>query len=748
MNTQEELQIAEVLLDISIKKTLDYRIPQQLLGKVQVGSWISVPLRNRTCSGCVVKIKNHSSFSTLSEIQEVQSERPVLTHDLFQLLMWMARYYACPVERVLKSMLPSGVRKGVERKTQYLVLRGKTKEELSYLYRSLAEKAPQQAKVLEVMLQAKKGLLLTELLEQTSLKSYAPVKALQEKGFLLFESVKTGSQSLICGEEYFRTKPKQLRPEQSQALRNITSSLEGGIFQTHLLWGVTGSGKTEVYMQAIDRALELQKNALLLVPEISLTAQTIQRLKSRFTVPISVLHHRLSDGERKDAWNMIEEGKSRIVIGARSAIFSPIQNLGLIIVDEEHESSYKQTDDAPTYHARDVAVMRGKFNNATVVLGSATPSFESFHNAERGKYKLTTLFERSSSHQLPQVHIIDMRHENDKVKRISLLSDTLLTKIDQRIEKGEQTILFLNRRGYHTSCLCKHCSSVIKCAHCDTAMTFHKTFQTLACHLCGMERSPPKQCPTCKKDDLMQYRGAGTERVEATLKAILPHARVLRADLDTTRHKGSMEQILSAFRSGKADVLIGTQMIAKGLHFPEVTLVGVLNCDSPLHVPDFRASEQVFQLITQVAGRAGRGFEKGEVILQTSLPESSVILRAASQDFLEFYKEESAIRNIFGYPPYQHFVKCAFVGPDEKEVEKTAIEFHEAVQAILPQNYTLHPPVPSGHARVKDLWRYQVLIRGPSASTITALFEQIDTKLKRPASIRRLIDVDPLTTFF
>ncbi len=740
-------KIAEVLLDISIKKTLDYRIPERLKDSIHVGSWVSVPLRNSSRSGCIVSFKESSSFSTLSEIEEIVHDGPVLTSDLFQLLVWMARYYACPIERVLKSMLPSGVRKGVDRKTQYLVMRGKTRDEIALLYRSLAEKAPQQAKVLEIMLKVKKGILLTELLEEAECHA-SSVKALQEKGVLLFESVRTGMTSLLTGEEYFRTKPKILRIEQKEALSKITDTLEKGSFHTHLLWGVTGSGKTEVYMQAIDRALELGKSALLLVPEIALTAQTVHRLKSRFSIPISVLHHRLSDGERKEAWDNIRTGRSRIVIGARSAIFSPLPNLGLIIVDEEHESSYKQTDDAPTYHARDIAVMRGKLNSATVVLGSATPSFESFHNAEKGKYTLIPLLERSGSHQLPHVTIVDMKRENDKVKGICLLSDLLLSKIDERISKGEQSILFLNRRGYHTSCVCKNCVTVLKCPHCDTALTFHKFHHILACHLCGMETLPPNECPTCKKESLIQYRGAGTERIEATLKAILPHARVLRADQDTTRHKGSLDQLLTAFRSGKADVMIGTQMIAKGLHFPEVTLVGVLNCDSSLHIPDFRASENVFQLITQVAGRAGRGFEKGEVVLQTSLPESAVIQKAAAQDYLNFYREESAIREMFGYPPFLYFVKFTFVGPDEKETENAALLFHDAIYQVLPSHYIVHPPLPSGHAKIKDLWRFQVLVRGPNVSLITSRLEEIDKKVKRPSSIRRHIDVNPLTTFF
>ncbi|MGR3951359.1 MAG: primosomal protein N' [Chlamydia sp.] len=744
---QKKGRIAEIILDISIKKRLDYYIPDHLQESIQIGSWVTVPLRNGFRSGCVINIKSESAFSKLSEIKNAIQDGPILTPDLFSLMVWMASYYACPIERVLKAMIPSGVRKGTERKMQYLVMRGKTRDELIRVYRAIAEKAPQQAKALAIMLKVKKSILLTQLLEEAGCQS-SSVKALQEKGLLLLEPVRVGEKSILIGEEYFRTKPKILRTEQANALEKIIHSIEADSFQTHLLWGITGSGKTEVYMQAIDRALQLGKSALLLVPEISLTAQTIHRLKSRFSVPIAVLHHRLSDGERKETWSDILQERARIVIGARSAIFSPLPRLGLIIIDEEHESSYKQNDDSPSYHARDIAVMRGKYNNATVVLGSATPSFESFYNSEKGKYSLITLHERSGTHPLPKVHIIDMKLENDKIKGLALFSDLLLTKIDERTKKGEQSILFLNRRGYHTSCICKNCAAVIKCPHCDTALTFHRSSYILACHLCGMEEPPPKSCVICKTDDIIQYRGAGTERVEATLKAILPHTRVLRADLDTTRHKGSLDQILSSFRSGKADVLIGTQMIAKGLHFPEVTLVGIINCDAQLHIPDFRASENVFQLITQVSGRSGRGFEIGEVVLQTSLPDSSVIQKAARQDFLRFYQEEITVRELFGYPPYQHFVKFSFISDNRAEVEMASENFHREIQKILPPEYSVHPSIPAGHAKIKDLWRYQVLVRGAKASLITTLLETVDGNIKLPSSVKRYIDVDPLTTFF
>ncbi len=737
---------AEVLLEVSIRKPLDYTIPRELEHTVVPGCWVEVPLRHRLSRGYVLAIKTTSSIATPLPISAVLSDGPVITEDLFRLAVWMASYYATPIERVLKTMLPSGVRHGTGIKRQYRVVRAKTRDELVVCLRELRERAPAQAQVIEILLQTKGGMLLSELAEAAHCTP-SVIRSLCDKGLVRCDLVRT-DQPILVGETYCKTTPKRLLPEQQHAYHEIVASLKAHAFAVHLLYGVTGSGKTEVYMQAIDEALTMGKGVLMLVPEIALTTQTILRFQSRFDVPLAILHHRLSDGERNEAWNEIRKGQRKIVIGARSAVFSPISNLGLIIIDEEHEHSYKQTDDSPAYHARDVGVMRGKLNNATVVLGSATPALESFYNASTHKYRLLKLSERPSEATLPKVHIVDMRREYDKAKGITLFSELLLDKIHQKTERGEQTMLFLNRRGYHTTSTCLQCGTVMRCSHCDGALTFHKSSHKLACHLCGLETAPPTLCPHCRTPSMIKYRGVGTEKIEAMLHGIFPGTRVLRADADSTRHKGAMEQIFHEFRTGKADILIGTQMIAKGLHFPEVSLVGVLNCDATLNIPDFRAQESVFQLITQVAGRAGRGLSHGEVILQTCLPDHATILAAAQQDYLSFYKDETAIRKAFHFPPYTHIIKFVFHGTDERAVCAAATSWADALQHQLPHHFICHPALPCGHAKINDRWRYQCLVRGPSVTPVTTLTEHLDRTIKLPSGVQRFCDVDPISTFF
>ena len=542
------------------------------------------------------------------------------------------------------------------------------------------------------------------------------------------------------------TRPKKLHIEQTQALDKIKESLYANKFQTHLLYGITGSGKTEIYLQAIEEAIALNKGVIMLVPEIALTRQTIERFKSRFSEKVAILHHRISDGKRKQAWEGIANGTISIVIGARSAIFSPMQNLGLIIVDEEHEPSYKQQQESPTYHARDIAVVRGKKNHATVILGSATPSLESYYNALQGKYSLSILRCRHENAKLPHVEIIDMKQEYEKAKRGTLFSDKLLQGLQSCQKKGEQAILFLNRRGYHTNVQCTSCGNSIKCTHCDTALTHHKKDAKLSCHLCGYEISPPSICPTCHEPALTKFTGIGTEKIEASLKACLPDLRIIRLDRDATKHKGSLEILLHDFRTGKADVLIGTQMIAKGLHFPDVTLVGVLNCDTQLHLPDFRAQENIFQLITQVSGRAGRGESAGTVILQTQVPSHETLHFAKSHDFEGFYQQEIEVRRHFFFPPFSRIIKLSFTSKQESKAEIQAEEFRAACEKIAPDGIILHPVAPAGHAKVKDNYRFQFLIRGKSIPEMLSLIERADAQVQY--KIPRFIDVDPISTYF
>lgn len=738
---------ASVILDLSIDKTLDYGIPEPLLNQARRGVRVSVPLKGHLRNGYIFSVKDTPDFSPVLPIHKILSETELITDDLFELAIWMARYYCAPLRQVFKAILPSSIRKETQHKQQLYVMRGKTKEQLRLACESLRNKSDAQAAVLDVMLQVNKGILLSELLEETG-GSRSPVDTLAKKGMLVLDIVRVDRSPLV-NETYFQTKPKSLSKEQEEALGKILEDFKEKRFATHLIHGVTGSGKTEIYLQAIEQVLQANMGSIMLVPEIALTTQMIERFRSRFEGHIAILHHRLSNGERFDEWHKIRRGEAKIVIGARSAVFSPVQNLGIIIVDEEHEPSYKQSEEAPCYHARDVAVMRGKLNQCVVVLGSATPSLESYYNTQKGKYQLSSLFKRADSASIPTFSIVDMRKEFEKARGYTIFSDLLLTGIKKRQEKGEQTILFLNRRGFHTTQFCQKCGQIVQCQHCDVGLTFHKGDNVLSCHMCGYQLTPPPTiCKSCSCEQTMKYRGVGTEQVERALHAIFPQIRTIRLDADTTRHKGSHQKLLREFGTGKADVMIGTQMIAKGLHFPEVTLVGVLNCDGSLNIPDFRASETVFQLITQVSGRSGRGVTKGEVVVQTCIPENKTILLAAQQDYDRFYAQEIAVRQMFHYPPFVHLAKLGFTGPHAGQTQAFAEEVRRKLLERLTESFELHPVIPAGHQKVKDRYRYQFLVKGSNLSLLNKHIEAVLGAVVIPSKLVVRVDIDPTSTFF
>lgn len=736
---------AAILFDLAINKTLDYRIPDAMRHLAQKGSRVLAPVRGVMRSGYIFELKAEPEVAKVSALSEVLSPEPLLTPELFELAVWMASYYCAPLSSVLKTILPASVRGKATVQQQLFVSRAVTRDEMADACRTLRTKCPAQVDVLDVMLQVSRGMLLTELLEETE-TTRTTINALVKKGLLAIGPVQIDRSPLI-DEEYIKTRPKKLSEEQRIALERIQHAIDNGLFETHLIHGVTGSGKTEVYLQAIAHTLAAGKGAIVLVPEIALTPQTVERFRSRFDDSIAVLHHRLSHGERHDEWHRIQRGDASIVIGARSSIFCPMPNLGLVIVDEEHEASYKQADSSPCYHARDLAVIRGKLSKCPVVLGSATPSMESYHNAISGRYVLSTLKARADSAAIPQVTIVDMMKEKERGE--GTFSRALLDGIDKRHKQGEQVILFLNRRGYHTSLMCQGCRKVIECRHCDTALTFHKNDQCLCCHLCGFQISPPPSiCPTCGQANTLRFRGLGTQQLEKSLHAIFPGIRSIRMDADTTRHKGSHQKLLRDFGSGKADVLIGTQMIAKGLHFPQVTLVGILNCDSALNIPDFRASEQVFQIMTQVAGRAGRGALPGEVIMQTLMPENRTIQLAARQDYETFFNEEQEVRKLFGYPPYNQLVKFLFSGTDEKKVLREAEAFRQQLIVRVPDVYEVNPVLPAGHAKIKDRFRLQFLVKGPKGTLLSRAIEDLQKSHTMSKQVRVLIDINPLSTYF
>ncbi len=539
--------------------------------------------------------------------------------------------------------------------------------------------------------------------------------------------------------------------------RDAQSGQARGLFHPRLshsvflLHGVTGSGKTEVYLQAIAHALRQGKGAIVLVPEISLTPQTVERFKARFSsgplqTLVAVLHSHLSDGERHDEWHKIRQGRARIVIGARSAIFAPVDPLGLIIVDEEHEHSYKQ-EEAPRYHARDVAVVRGRMENAVVVLGSATPSMESFYNAQKGKYRLLEMPVRADDKKMPVVRVIDMRQVARREKAAPILSPELKEAIHRRLDRKEQTLLFLNRRGFATSLQCPLCGYVAQCPNCSLSLTYHRQAAQLRCHICGHEAAAPVVCPEPKcRNPAIRYSGLGTEKVEATLGKLFPTARIRRMDSDTLKRKEDYRRILGDFRTGKIDLLVGTQMIAKGLHFPNVTLVGIIHADLSLHIPDFRAGERTFQLLTQVAGRAGRGDVEGEVFVQAFTPFHPAIQYARRHDFPGFYEQEIDFRRQLNYPPVSRIALLLFRGRNEEKVKFSAAHVRHEIEKWKPAfpDMIMAGPAAAPLARTESKYRYHLVLRTRRMTALSQKLAELIASLTLPEEVVMTVDVDPV----
>ncbi len=736
---------AGVILDQAVDKVLDYEIPSHLQGFIMIGSRVVVPMKTGTARGTVWKLKNNTNSPYTKEISEIATTSSVLTPDLIQLAEWMSHYYASPLFKTLKIILPKHIREHEKERMQQHVRCLLSLEDTKSYSISIKQKSPGQAAILETLIRKGGSFPLSFLLKETGV-TQSPVTTLVKNGILSL--VAAPKETIEPFEaDYFLSSSKKLTEEQQSALEKIQISLKSNTFSTHLLYGVTGSGKTEVYLQAIEEALKQDKGIIFLVPEIALATQTIERLKSRFEEKIAILHHRLSPGEKKESWHQIHSRKARIIVGARSAIFCPVPNLGLIIVDEEHESSYKNMGESPFYQARDVAIMRAKFAQGVALLGSATPSLESYRNALLGKYILSELSQRPDKATMPKVRIIDMKEENIKQKRKALFSDPLLKAIKDRLQKGEQSLLLLNRRGYHTSQVCLECSFSSKCPNCEALLTYHLDEKKLSCHLCNYETHPFRTCPSCHCSTSMKFKGVGTEMVEKVILALFPDCRVLRMDADTTKKKDSHEMLFKKFRSGKADILVGTQMIAKGLHFPSVTLVGVLDADLTLNIPDFRASESLFQLITQVAGRSGRSDLPGEVFIQTLLPTQPTLLHAANQDYPSFFKEESETRELFSYPPFIHLIKVNLSGLEEKQVEEKAKEARTYLIKNLPSFFEFLPVVPSGHAKVENRYRFQFIIKSKKILPASEILLQLQ-HLFLGKNVTLSVDIDPSSTFF
>lgn len=546
------------------------------------------------------------------------------------------------------------------------------------------------------------------------------------------------------------SKPFCLSPSQGKVLTVIREAIKEGRYGSFLLHGITASGKTEVYLQAIDEVRRQGKGAIVLIPEISLTKQIVDRFSLRFPCEVAVLHSGLSAGERHREWRKIRDGQANIVIGARSAVFAPMATLGLIVVDEEHETSYKQDETSPRYHGRDVAIMRARIENALIILGSATPSLESFYNTGRGKSRCLRLKERIDNRPLPRVRIVDMKRNLTSTpgvwngKAHGVLSLELRDELKGCLGRGEQAVLFLNRRGYSNFVLCRECGQVINCPDCDVSLTYHLKNKVLCCHYCNYTQSAPSYCPKCKGVNIGRL-GMGTQRVEEEAKRLFPQARVLRMDRDTTRRRGSHEVILSAFEKGEADILLGTQMVAKGLDFAGVTLVGVISADVALNLPDFRAGERTFNLLTQVGGRAGRGAKEGLVIIQTYNPNYYSIVAAKDHDYDSFYEQEILLRKELGYPPFNHLLNIKIEGPDEKTVIHGAQDLGRGLKSRnVESGCQILGPAPCSIPKIRRRYRWQILIKGKQPSKIRSLVQNSLESVSFARSLKLIIDMDPM----
>ena len=732
-------QYARVITDDPTDKELDYAIPEPWAGKVHIGSRIKVPLRSREILATVVALVDSPSVPNPRFFSELISERPILTKSLMGLAWWMAGYYCCPVEAAIRSILPQVIRKaelGFKRERVLTVNREISGEELP----KLAAKAPRQAEVMRIAMEITAPVRWREL-QLRAATTDRTIQQLVDRDWLRVD-LENAPRDPFANEQFVQSNPLTLNPGQREALETIIQSIGTRDARPILLHGITGSGKTELYLQAIHHCLQQGLGALMLVPEISLTPQTVERFKMRFqTELIAVLHSHLSGGERHDEWHKLHSGKARVAIGARSAVFAPVERLGLIVVDEEHETSYKQ-EEAPRYHARDLAVVRAQLDRCAIVLGSATPSLESYQNAMTGKYRLVRLNSRVDDRKLPLIRIVDMRQEYLKQKHLPLISNGLATAIETRLGKREQSILFLNRRGFATSLVCNQCGYVCDCPNCSVALTFHLAENRLKCHLCGHMAVAPRKCPKCA-DPSIRYAGYGTEKIEGVVQKLFPTATAARMDGDSMSRKDAYRQTLHAFRTGKIDILIGTQMIAKGLDFPNVTLVGIINADVGLHMPDFRAGERTFQLLTQVAGRAGRGDTEGEVYVQSSTPFSPAIQFARHHNFEGFWEQESEFRERCEYPPFVHLLMIHVRSEHQRRGEFSAETIHRRLAEQLSPGTTLNPVVPAPIERAKGYYRFQILIRTKAIRQASHSVRSVLQKLTFSDDVQVSVDVDP-----
>ncbi len=740
---------AKVIVDIThekLDKVFEYSIPSNLEGVLKVGLEVIVPFGrgNRETSGYVIDIAETCEYdcTKMKEILQIAEKKVAIEGKMVALAAWMKEHYGGTMIQSLKTVLP--IKKEENAKVKRYVRLLLDKETGALKLQEYLNKKNQKARA-----RVLSALLDNEVLEYEFVIKKLNVTrnvltALEGQGVLRIESEQVFRNPIRQRERGFQK--IDYTKEQQQAIDVFREDYLKGLRKTYLLYGVTGSGKTEVYMEMIARVIRDGKQAIVLIPEIALTYQTVMRFYRRFGDRISILNSKMSNGERYDQMMRAKAGNIDVMIGPRSALFTPFPNLGLIVIDEEHEPTYK-SEQIPRYHARETAIARAKLEGASVVLGSATPSLESFYRAKNGEYEMLTLRERSKKQELPEVHVVDLREEL-KLGNRSIISITLHELIEDRLKKGQQIMLFINRRGYAGFISCRSCGYVVKCPHCDVSLTSHRGGK-LVCHYCGYEEPQISACPSCGSKHIGGFR-AGTQQIEELIRKEFPSARVLRMDMDTTKEKDGHEKILEQFASEEADILVGTQMIVKGHDFPNVTLVGILAADMSLYADDYRAGERTFQLLTQAAGRAGRGSEKGEVVIQTYSPEHYSIETAADQDYESFYETEISYRSVMGYPPVEQLVAILISGKEEKLLETASTYIKSYAERVNRNRVRIIGPTSPSVGKVNDVYRKVIYLKHAQYDVLIDIKDKLEEYIEINPGFQNLwiqFDFNPIKIF-
>lgn len=736
---------AEVAVPLHVFQTFTYRLTPEQIADAEIGARLVVPLGRNVVTAYIVNLLDQLP-EDLAEIdikdaQTLVDSAPVCSPEILQLARWVADYYACPIGEVIKAALPPGMTP--KRRTASFA-KPKLRRFVRLLQSSDEKLTDAQRRVISTL--ESSGPMSLQSLLQTAAVSASTVSSLEKKARVEVYDEAIRRDPFNTSTRFKVEDDHTLTTAQASVLEQIEQQMNSGDYSAFLLHGVTGSGKTEIYMRAMQKALNVGRSAMMLVPEIALTPVFSRQLRARFGDRVAIFHSSLQRGERFDEWTRVRNGDARVVIGTRSAVFAPVKNLGLIVVDEEHESSYRQQE-SPYYNARDVAIVRAQKESATVVLGSATPSLESFHNARKGKYQLLTLPERIAARPMAAARIVDMRTVFARHGKPRVFSDELLEAIRETRERNEQSIILLNRRGYSSFILCRSCGETIQCPNCDVTLTYHRSERVIICHYCNHREAVPRVCPSCGKK-YIYYVGEGTEQLEEMLKLLFPALRVARIDRDTTARRKSFEQSLADFSAGRIDTLVGTQMLAKGHDFPNVTLVGVVSVDAGLALPDFRSAERTFQLITQVAGRAGRGDRPGKVLIQTYHPYHYALRHACAQDYEGFYDEELRYRQNHSYPPFVALASLLIHGPDLGRVRGDSLELRRQLDLVnQDRKCRILGPAPAPLSRLKGEHRFQMLIKARSRKSLR---EVADAAMKAVAdngvSLRSInLEIDPVS---